>query len=216
MVGAAVGARLLFLALHWESSDPFWRDALSSWQCAGFSLTGGFALAAVTGFAASRFVGICPWRLADALIPSVGTAIALTRLGCFLQGCCYGQVTTLPLGVSYGPESPAYFDQFRRGILLPLSLQSLPVHPTQLYEAAAALIIGGVGWAMLRRTIPTGAVALCCGMVFVSIHALNFVLRSPGSLSPDRAWLPPVLDGILIVAMVVLLRMRGHLATPVS
>jgi phosphatidylglycerol:prolipoprotein diacylglycerol transferase len=204
---ALLGARLLYLALHWEGAGHAWRE-LVDWRRGGFSLTGGIALAAVVGYAASRGLGSCPWRLADALIPAVGIAIALMRLGCYLEGCCYGQVSNLPWAVRYSPNSPAYVEHLRRGLLF-LSPQSLPVHPTQLYEAAAALVIALAGRARLHRsTLAPGTVALGCGIAFLAVHAFNFALRSLGSLPPHHAWLPPALDGLLLAGMLPLFRSR--------
>lgn len=78
----------------------------------------------------------------------VGCGIALGlffgRMGCFFGGCCFGAPTHSHLGLSFPPWSPASESQWREGLLERPSLPSLPVHPTQLYEAAGCLAIAGL------------------------------------------------------------------------
>jgi phosphatidylglycerol:prolipoprotein diacylglycerol transferase len=57
---------------------------------------------------------------------------AIGRVGCFMAGCCYGKPTTLPWGVTFTNEAA------ERLVGTPLDI---PLHPTQLYEAGAELLI---------------------------------------------------------------------------
>ncbi len=66
------------------------------------------------------------------------------RLGCFFGGCCFGRTTEYAIGVSFPPHSPASVKQFEQELLASKSLPSLPVHPTQLYEAGGCLLIAAV------------------------------------------------------------------------
>ena len=78
-------------------------------------------------------------------IDAVGAALPLGiffgRLGCFFGGCCFGIVTHGPFGIAFPRFSAASEKQFRDGELASKSLASLPVHPTQLYEALGCLLI---------------------------------------------------------------------------
>ena len=68
---------------------------------------------------------------ADFLITALPLGHALGRIGCFLAGCCYGKPTTLPWGVVFtNPDT-----------LVPVQLQGVPLHPTQLYETACNLLL---------------------------------------------------------------------------
>jgi phosphatidylglycerol:prolipoprotein diacylglycerol transferase len=73
-----------------------------------------------------------PWPTLDALAPALALGYAVGRLGCFLVGDDYGRPTDLPWGVAF-PEG------------LPPTV--VPVHPTQLYEAAA---LGVIYWLLVR------------------------------------------------------------------
>lgn len=78
-------------------------------------------------------------------LAGAGTALGLFfgRMGCFFGGCCFGVPTDSALGLAFPPWSPASEAQWRAGQLLQPSLESHPVHPTQLYEALGCLAIAG-------------------------------------------------------------------------
>lgn len=81
---------------------------------------------------------------ADLLAPGILLAQAIGRVGCTLNGCCYGAPTSLPWGVIYtNPESYA-----------PIGVA---VHPTQVYEIIYNLIIFGVLFKLRGRLKPNGA-----------------------------------------------------------
>ena len=75
----------------------------------------------------------------DRVAIGAGITFALVRTGCFLAGCDYGLPTSLPWGVRFPHGSLAALDHARRGFV-PHGAASLPVHPTQLYEAAVGLV----------------------------------------------------------------------------
>jgi phosphatidylglycerol:prolipoprotein diacylglycerol transferase len=111
-----LGARFLYVIQNWDgyATEP-WR-VLAFWE-GGLVFYGGLitSFAAVWIFARRR--GEDARRVFDFLLPYVALAHAFGRLGCFLNGCCYGKFCELPWAVQF-PETPH------------------PVHPTQLYEAA--------------------------------------------------------------------------------
>jgi phosphatidylglycerol:prolipoprotein diacylglycerol transferase len=84
----------------------------------------------------------------DLIAPSMMIGLALGRIGCFLNGCCYGGPTSLPWAVRFPPGSPPYADQVTNGLLSTTSppAESLPVHPAQLYSAITAALIGWLLW----------------------------------------------------------------------
>lgn len=57
------------------------------------------------------------WPLLDLITPSLVLGLAIGRLGCFLNGCCFGGACELPWAVQFPPESPAYVDQLEHGRL---------------------------------------------------------------------------------------------------
>jgi phosphatidylglycerol---prolipoprotein diacylglyceryl transferase len=79
----------------------------------------------------------------DRVAIGVGLTFALVRTGCFLAGCDYGVPTAHVWGVRFPPGSLAALEHARRGFV-PRGASSLPVHPTQLYEAAVGLLAGAL------------------------------------------------------------------------
>lgn len=92
-----------------------------------------------------------PWPLLDAVCRYVPLGHAFGRLGCFFGGCCFGAVTNGPLGVRFPAGSPAFLQHKAQGLLPPGAVASLPVHPTQLYEALGNLVLFGLLALVSRR-----------------------------------------------------------------
>lgn len=78
----------------------------------------------------------------DLVLPFLPLAHAIARVGCFLNGCCWGARTTLPWGVTY-PKSGygAYEQQISQGLIDYTAGRALPVHPSQLYEVSGLIVI---------------------------------------------------------------------------
>jgi phosphatidylglycerol---prolipoprotein diacylglyceryl transferase len=151
LVGIA-GARLLDIATSWHvyTQDP---AQIHAFHFRGFSVYGGLILALAAGALLARALGLPLWRLADSAVPGLVAGIVLLRTGCFLQGCCFGTVTSLPWGVTFPPGSPAWSWQLASGESGLLGFAGLvrPVHPTQIYEMIAALLFGGIAiWLMFK------------------------------------------------------------------
>lgn len=80
----------------------------------------------------------------DLAASGIALGLFFGRMGCFFGGCCFGVHTDGALGLSFPPWSPASESQWRAGELAQPSLPSLPVHPTQLYEALGCLLIAAL------------------------------------------------------------------------
>ena len=110
--------------------------------------------------------------LADRATPVLGLSLAIIRVGCFLAGCDYGQVSSVPWAVRFPRGSSAWRDHVGHGLVPSSRDASLPVHPTQLYEAALGLVIALAAWAYNRRAARVGR-----GHVFVAAAALYAAAR---------------------------------------
>jgi len=86
----------------------------------------------------------------DRVAVGTGLAFAFIRTGCFLSGCDYGIPTSHSWGVRFPPHSLAALDHARRGFI-PVGAYSLPVHPTELYEAALGLLAAALAAVPLVR-----------------------------------------------------------------
>ena len=106
-------------------------------------------------------------RTFDATAPGLALGYAVGRVGCFLVGDDYGRPTDLPWAVSFKVGlPPTTADNLRSvfGVETPPELIGpdgwVAVHPTQLYETTAALIIWGVALWLLRRDVRPGTLFL--------------------------------------------------------
>lgn len=144
IVSSLVGVRLFFVLTHLDSFDPWW-EAFLLWR-GGLTLYGGIlgAIVAVVWFARRRGIGFL--RLADVLAPQVVLGIGITRVGCFLNGCCYGAPTDGPLGVVFPAACEA-------GRLHP----GEALHPAQLYSSAGGFLVWGLLLLWERRDRREGA-----------------------------------------------------------
>ena len=154
VVGGIIGAKLWYVAL---TGDP---DALLS--RGGLVWYGGFIGGALAVILNSWRVGV-PLRWTMQLgAPALAAGYALGRVGCFLVNDDYGRPTELPWGVKF-PEGlpPSTAENLRNlfGIPIPEGLDRaavLAVHPTQLYEVAAMLVVFAVLWSLRKSGRPVG------------------------------------------------------------
>ncbi|MDX2167556.1 MAG: prolipoprotein diacylglyceryl transferase [Deltaproteobacteria bacterium] len=131
---AFAGARLAFAL---ESGVPLAQFASAN----GFRMPGGLLGAAVAFVVLSWVLRVPVLLVLDALSPGVALVLSIGRVGCFLNGCCFGVPTALPWGVVFPQDSDPHSSHRVQGLLGPESTASLPVHPLSLYYALDTLAI---------------------------------------------------------------------------
>lgn len=112
--------------------------------------------------------GVSLGTFADAVAPATGLAMAVARLGCFALGCCFGYETDVAWSVQFPAESPAWRAQVAAGRIHNDALMSLPVHPLQLYFAAASAAVALFTWWFERYATYAGQAAL----LFIAFDSL--------------------------------------------
>ncbi len=128
LLGGLIGAKLLYVAEH-MSTESAW-DLLT--DRGGMSWFGGFAGGVGAALVMMRIKRWPMVPVVSAATPALAIGHLLGRIGCFLVGDDYGRPTSLPWGVAF-PEG--------------LPPTDVPVHPTQLYEAA---FLGVLTWLLIR------------------------------------------------------------------
>jgi phosphatidylglycerol:prolipoprotein diacylglycerol transferase len=185
LVGLA-GSRLGIVIVDLGYYIHHWREI--------FSLYGtGFQGALVTGILAAlalaRYLRVSFWRLGDLLVPGVVLGQAIGRLGCFLNGCCYGRPTDSFLGVylpGYGAEW-AYR------------------YPTQIIHSVANLLILVVLLRAERHKPFEGFLLLLYGLLYSTQRLLIDFLRETGPTFADHLPLAGVrITRVLSVATILL------------
>lgn len=134
MIAAIIGSRLFYVVTHISEFQGHWFDVIAIWKgLYGLSMLGGVILAVAVGFYTIWRKKLPVWELSDAVIPSFALGIFITRIGCFLNGCCFGSETSCSLGIAFPDSAMAYCST---GIV-----PGAHIHPTQLYSSAAGLFI---------------------------------------------------------------------------
>ncbi len=141
LVSSILGVRLFYVATHLSEFDPWYR-ALFIWD-GGLTLYGGILAAMATVGWMCRRRRLRFLDVADIFSPCLALGIGLTRIGCFMAGCCYGKPTACALGVHFPADAPAT-----------RAWGASAVHPTQLYASAAGFAIFGL--LLLAEKLPGG------------------------------------------------------------
>ena len=155
VIGGLLGAKLLWVIEH--AGEAAMSDLLLS--RGGLSWYGGLigGLGAGIGFIAIRRWPIAPTLAAAA--PALAFGQMIGRIGCFLVGDDYGHPSDLPWAVAF-PEG--------------LPPTTVPVHPTQLYEAMG---LGLLGYLLLRWRLRGVSDAGILGRYLVSAGLLRFLIE---------------------------------------
>jgi len=122
---------------------------LEVWR-GGLAFYGGFIFATAFGLYYSRKHRMGMWKVADLCAPWIAFGLALSRLGCFLNGCCYGKITHVPWAVRFPIGSSAWSAQ-RDAHLITEGATALPVHPTQIYLSLFNFVTFAVLYFVVRR-----------------------------------------------------------------
>ena len=140
--GGFIGARLLYLAVHPETlQGPL--DVFKVWQ-------GGIVF---YGCILGGLIGSCVFwarhpfpflAMADAVAPALCLGSAIGRIGCYLNGCCFGSRCDLPWAVRFPADSAPWAAHVQRTWISLTAGQSLPIHPTQLYAAINGFLLLGL------------------------------------------------------------------------
>jgi phosphatidylglycerol---prolipoprotein diacylglyceryl transferase len=160
--GALVGARTLYVLSYWQESfagRPV-GEIFAIWK-GGLVFYGGLIGATAAGILYAWLKKLPLWKLADVVAPSIALGYVFGRIGCLLNGCCYGRACSLPWAIRF-PEGHETH---------PVGQAATPVHPTELYESLLNLgLFLGLAWLFRRKKFD--------GQVFGTYLVCYAVLRS--------------------------------------
>ena len=151
MVAGVVGARILYVLQNLDEFRGRWGEAIRI-DHGGLVFYGGFLLAAL---AVALF---CRWRnyslaeAGDLVAPALALAHGFGRIGCFLNGCCFGRVYDGALAFHYSAASDVLIAQKQLGWVEPAATACLPVFPVQLLDAVMDFAICAVLLMLAKRS----------------------------------------------------------------
>ena len=204
IIGGVLGGRIFYVIQNWSTqfSDNFFE--IFRIDHGGLVFYGGFFLAISGIIIYCRKSKLDIPRVLDVFAPGLAIGHAMGRIGCFLNGCCYGTVTNSSLGVHY-PEGTAPW----------LKFSGAAVHPVQLYETCGNILLAAFLFILLRRT--KRGITLCSYIILYGI--LRFVDEFfRGDHSYNQLWLgrftPAQTIGLLLIptgicSLIYFLRKNG-------
>lgn len=157
IIGSVVGARALYVVSYWSDSfagEPF-LSVFKVWE-GGLVFHGGLVGASLACVLYCRLKNLPLWRIADVLAPSIALGHVFGRIGCLMNGCCFGRACTLPWAIEFPDDHVTH---------------GFGVHPTQIYESGLNLVLFfGLAWLFARRRFE--------GQVFAAYLIAYAVIRS--------------------------------------
>ncbi len=179
-----VGSKLLYLAESWRGWSSGAQPLGSAILSPHMRIPGGIALAVLVGPWIARAIGVAFLTYADMVTPAAGLLIAGIRVGCFLEGCCFGTRSALPWAVRFAPGTDAHNWQVGAGMIHPGAGWSEPVHALQIYFGLVGVVLFVVLAARQRRVRFAGEILLLFGVgYFWSTWLLEFLRALPHPLT---------------------------------
>ena len=133
MAGGIIGARFVYVTTYWReqfASQPI--SEIFKIYHGGLVYYGGFIGATVAAIIYVRWKKMAFWKIADVLAPSIALGSMFGRIGCLLNGCCYGRPTDLPWAITFTNSKANDLSGTPLGI---------PLHPTEIYDALLNLVL---------------------------------------------------------------------------
>ena len=189
LAASLIGSKLLLVVTEWEyyQANPRQIFTLDFFRSGGV-FYGGFIAAVIVSIVVMRIYHLPWWKTADAFAPAIAIGTAIGRIGCFSAGCCWGKPTMSAIGTHFSergheitgvptivshladPVAREFWSQKLGGMF-----SAIYLYPTQLFEAAATLIIFGfLMWLRKRRKFE-GQIILSYAILYaVARFAIEF------------------------------------------
>lgn len=177
---AVIGAKAYYI-LQYKSPAQLY-EVIYFWG-GGLVFFGGLIGGLIGALLYLRLVKVNPFYLADIVVPFLPLAHAIARLGCFLNGCCYGYPSEAPWAMAFPKGSAAHINHTQNGLIETTATHSLHVHPTQLYATAGLLTIFFIMRYAYKRPHNLGAVALLYPILYGALRFTTEFTRGDSARS---------------------------------
>ena len=172
VLAGVVGSRLFYVIQFYDEHFRYapWYEVFAIWK-GGLVFYGGAIGAFAAGWWYLKRHKLPALKILDVCIPFVPIGMGFGRIGCFLNGCCWGSRCTaaFPAFLSrFPPGSPVNVDQLEHGFIRE-GQRTLPVHPWELYDSFHSFVLFGLLWWYARSGPPRGAVT----SLFLTLYAIG-------------------------------------------
>jgi phosphatidylglycerol:prolipoprotein diacylglycerol transferase len=169
LVGSIIGARIVYVTTYWkqEFAGRDFSAVFAIWE-GGLVYYGGLIGATVAGIVYLSWKKLPVWKIADIVAPSIALGSVFGRIGCLMNGCCYGRACSLPWAITFPPGHETHpFDQ-----------PAIPVHPTEIYDALLNLILYvGLAWLFRQRRKFDGQIFALYLIVYAVFRSITEYFR---------------------------------------
>lgn len=195
MLGVIIGGRLLYVAFHWAQYENDLIGIFRIWE-GGMMFFGSFIAAFLAGALYIRKEGMRVLLVSDLVAPALGLGLFFTRIGCFLNGCCFGTPSQLPWSISFPEDCVAGAS----------AVGGQPLHPTQLYEAAFGLALFFFLHRQLGKSKSEGALFAQYLILYGGFRfGIDFIRYYENAAN---FWINQIISlGLIIVGLVILQRL---------
>jgi len=216
LVAGIIGARAYFVIQHREifREDP--AASIAIWH-GGLVWHGGVILATIAGILYLRHKKVSVLAAGDVAATAAMLGLAIGRLGCLLNGCCFGKICQLdwlpwPLKLTFPPGSPPYEAHFAGDASS--YLRSPPVYATQVFSMIGAFVIFLVLDRFFKYKKNNGEIFALMGMLYsIDRFIIEFFRDEPAfalGLTDDQ-----ILNIIIfIIAIIAFLYLRTKKKQP--
>jgi prolipoprotein diacylglyceryltransferase len=169
----------------------------------GLTMLGGLLFSVPAIFIARRLVHLED-SILDAYAFVLPLGMCIQRIGCFLNGCCFG-TTTSGWGVHYGPGTSPFQHHFADGFLSSTALHSLSVHPVQLYESFGCLLAVLFLYNSRKKLRSNGSLFYLSGLTYYVVRFITEFFRHPNAhaLPVPSGWGLNAIQWLVLLLIVI-------------
>jgi phosphatidylglycerol:prolipoprotein diacylglycerol transferase len=211
LISGIAGGRLVYLLQKGEQvftaadgTPLMGRDlvvAVFNLSQGGLVLYGAIFGGAVGHFAFCWKRKLNPLLFADVIMPSIFIGIGFGRLGCLLNGCCFGDACSLPWGIAFPQGSVPFQVLADRGFVDPAAAATMPLHPTQIYSSIDGFILAAATALYLRAPHRPGDVlALGCILCATTRFLIEFLRNDEMGQLGTRLTISQLISVLVLVA----------------
>lgn len=211
LIGVLIGGRIWYVLEMWSYYRQNVGEIFKFWE-GGLVFYGGFIGGFIGALLYLKISKLDFSKTSDIFALALPIVLAIGRIGCFLNGCCFGKETKSFIGVCYPKRwfPPAYISQLDRHLINLGAEKSLPVIPTQLISSFLLLIIFVLIFSLRKKKPYNGFLFhLFLGLYGIKRFSIDFFRHYEGNALIFKVLtLSQILSIILIILSVVLITLN--------
>lgn len=184
LVSGVTGGRLAYLGQYWKQifakcqTVPDYAKAAVNLSEGGLVLIGALVGGAIGFFLLCRLRKLPPMLMVDVIMPGVFVGVGFGRIGCLLNGCCFGDPCNLPWAIQFPQGSVPWLDLVNRQLLDPATKLTMPLHPTQIYSSIDGFLLGAILWNLFPLRVRNGQLLGIGCMMYACTRFLIEIIRN--------------------------------------